>query len=274
MAPSANPQSRAASFTVLSLNLRFGLADDGANSWCYRSRYFPALFKSHGADFIAVQEANDFQIKFIAETLDGFDFIGQRLPAPPFWQNNVIFYKHSWQCLAADHFFLSPTPDIPSRFQESRWPRQCTLGLFACKSKRLIHVNTHFDFDSKVQVKSAKIILDRLSRHADEIPVVLTGDFNTQPQSPCHQTFTGRNQPQASKGPFFTDAFKAPFSGTHHGFSGQGNAKGHIDWILFRGGLKRLKAEVIKTDFDGLYPSDHFPLRAAFDFAPGARYGT
>jgi endonuclease/exonuclease/phosphatase family metal-dependent hydrolase len=273
MAP-APAQSLPAAFTSFSLNLRFGLADDGENSWCNRLKCFPALFKEHAADFIAVQEANDFQIKFIAETLYGYDFIGQRQPAPTFWQNNVIFYKRSWQCLEADHFFLSPTPDIPSRFTDSRWPRQCTMGLFGRENIQLIHINTHFDFEPEVQVKSAHIILDRLLSHPPDIPVILTGDFNSQPQSPCHQVFTGQYKPETFTGPFFTDAFKAPYSGTHHGFSGQSDDKGHIDWILFRGGLNPLKAEVINKKFEGIYPSDHFPVWATFDFAAGARYST
>lgn len=255
-------------FSVMSLNLRFGLAEDGENSWRFRSKCFPELFKHHLTDFIAVQEANDFQIKFLSDILKDFDFIGQRLPAPKFWQNNVIFYHRSWRCLFPDHFFLSPTPDIPSRFTDSRWPRQCTMGLFERDHRRLIYVNTHFDFKPDVQVKSAKIILSRLKRQPADLPVVLTGDFNSEPQGSCHRTFTGANTDKNGNGPNFRDAFKKPSSGTHHGFSGKSNDKGHIDWILFRDGLTVVETEVIKTDFDGIYPSDHFPVRAVFDFGP------
>ena len=83
-------------FSTLTFNLRFGLADDGPNSWDHRKKALPALFKKYHPDFIGLQEANDFQIDYLAEILTGYEFIGKRSPAPPYWQNNVIFYKNNF----------------------------------------------------------------------------------------------------------------------------------------------------------------------------------
>ena len=55
--------------SVLTLNLRFGLADDGPDSWQYRKRCFTAFFEKYRADFMGFQEANDFQIDFIHKIL-------------------------------------------------------------------------------------------------------------------------------------------------------------------------------------------------------------
>ena len=82
-------------FSALSLNLRFGLADDGPNSWRYRKRVYPALLEKQNADFIGFQEANDFQIEYLDRILANYNYIGKRSPAPSFWQNNVIFYKNA-----------------------------------------------------------------------------------------------------------------------------------------------------------------------------------
>ena len=79
--------------SVLTLNLRFGLADDGPNGWDYRKDSFPYFFEKHRKDFIGLQEANDFQTDFIDNILNDYNFIGKRNPAPSFWQNNIIFYK-------------------------------------------------------------------------------------------------------------------------------------------------------------------------------------
>ena len=115
-------------FSILTLNLRFGLADDGPQAWVHRRPRLRQFLETHDGDFMVFQEANDFQIDFLAECLPEYALIGKRHPAPPAWQNNVIFYRAPWKLDQSDHFYLSPTPDIPSRFAASLWPRQCTLG--------------------------------------------------------------------------------------------------------------------------------------------------
>ena len=250
--------------SVLTLNIRFGLADDGANSWRFRKEALPALFKQHATDFMAFQEVNDFQADDLAGILEGYGQVGQRVPAPSFWQNNVIFYRRPWKCIHRDHFFLSPTPDIPSRSRESRWPRQCTLAMFERGLRRIICINTHFDFKETVQIESATLIMDRLSQLPSDIPAVLMGDFNAPPGTPCHRIFVTRSHASAAAGePGFKNAFKAPFPPTHHGFSGVRIGE-HIDWILYRGDLFLTHSRVIDERFNGRYPSDHFPLTAGF----------
>ena len=128
----------------------------------------------------------------------------------------------------------------------------------------LICVNTHFDFDVSVQVDSAKLIVDRLSYLPLDVPVILMGDFNALPLSPCHNIFTGKGQKRASMEGFFKNAFKKPFPGTQHGFSG--NLDGdHIDWILYRGKIEIKDILVVHGTIDGRYPSDHFPIYATFE---------
>ena len=251
--------------SILTLNLRFGLADDGPNSWQYRKKCFPSLFEKYRADFIGFQEANDFQIGFLNKILTEYDLIGRRSPSPFFWQDNIIFYKKTWTCIYREHFFLSPTPTVPSRFRESLWPRQCTIGMFKNGDRKLICVNTHFDFDASVQIKSAKLIMERLSHLPSEVPVIIIGDFNALPLSPCHNIFTGHKQKTEAKRGYFRNAFKKPFPGTQHGFTGDLN-RDHIDWILYRGKIAKKDYIVIQDTIDGIYPSDHFPLYATFQW--------
>lgn len=250
-------------FSVISLNLRFGLAKDGPNSWQNRKRCFPALFDKYRVDFFGIQEANDFQTDFLNKTLVGYNFIGKRNNSPPFWQNNIIFYKKTWTCIYQDHFFLSPTPAIPSRFRESLWPRQCTIGKFKRGERKLICINTHFDFDASVQVESAKIIMERLFSMPSDVPVILIGDFNAIPMSPCYNIFTGLDQKLKSKDFCFDNVFSKPFPGTHHGFTGDRNGE-HIDWILYCGKIAIKDSMTIHDKVNDFYPSDHFPLYAAF----------
>jgi len=251
--------------SVLTLNLRFGLADDGINNWAFRKQALSPLFQKYRNDFIGLQEVNNFQADFIKDILYGYNYIGKRDPAPQFWQSNVIFYKNTWKCIYYEHFYLSLTPHTPSRFRESRWPRQCTLGIFEKNKLKLICVNTHFDFKVSVQVESAKIIMGRLSRLPADIPVVVLGDFNALPSSPAHMIFTGVNQTVSFKRSFLKNVFKKPFPCTHHKFTG--NVEGdHIDWILYSGNILLEECRVIYGTINGFYPSDHFPVCAEFSW--------
>jgi endonuclease/exonuclease/phosphatase family metal-dependent hydrolase len=137
------------------------------------------------------------------------------------------------------------------------------MGMFKNDNRMLICVNTHFDFDTSVQTKSAQLIMDRLLRFPSDIPVIMVGDFNATPFSPCYKIFTGHLRKPRKQEHYFKNAFKKPFPGTHHGFTGS-IAGDYIDWILYRGKIIKQESMVIRDTIDGLYPSDHFPLYATF----------
>ncbi len=249
----------------MTLNLRFGLAADGPNAWEHRKNLLPHLFESYPVDFIACQEVNDFQLVDLAAILGGYNLIGFRQPAPSFWQNNIIFSKKDWRIQGWEHFYLSHTPNIPSRRRDSRWPRQCTMGAFERASHRLTCINTHFDFKDTTQVFSAKLIKERLQQRPDSLPAVLMGDFNAPIGSRHYRIFRG--QTKKKNGLDFD--FKSPFGlkpcGTYHGFSGV-PGDDCIDWILHTDGIESGKAVVVRDHVGGSYFSDHFPVVAEFYF--------
>jgi endonuclease/exonuclease/phosphatase family metal-dependent hydrolase len=251
-------------FSVISFNIRFGLADDGTNNWPYRKHAVAGLFHKYPADFICVQELNDFQTEFMYKLLPKYNSIGVHKGAPDFWQNNVIFYRNTIECIDKQHFFLSETPSQPSISWGSRWPRQCTIGRYKAGSGELICINTHFDFEEPAQHKSAQLIWQKISTQFQDTPVILSGDFNAEPDSKTYRWLTGEFDETADTLPDFKETFKKPYPGTFHRFTGK-PITGLIDWILYRGDLRFKKCLVIKDSFDGMFPSDHFPLMAYFE---------
>lgn len=249
----------------MTLNIRFGLADDGANGWQHRRHLFPTLFQDYSTDFIACQEVNAFQVTDLAAMLKDYKYIGFRHPAPSFWQNNILFYRQDWQLKHASHFFLSPTPHMPSRFRASKWPRQCTMGSFHRGNHQITLINTHFDFDSSVQLSSARLIQDRLLQLPEIVPAVITGDFNGPIGSPHYHIFTNVTSDPENKGTPFYNAFQKNAIGTHHGFTGK-PGEDCIDWILHTKGVHPLETKIIEDHVDGSYYSDHFPVMATFSF--------
>lgn len=251
--------------SFLTFNLRFGLADDGENSWENRRQAVERLMAAHRPDFLAVQEANVFQAEFLARLMPDYLLAGVRQDAPRFWQNNVILSAPGWDLSSFRHFYLSATPEIPSRFADSRWPRQCTVGSYEKAGTRIVVADTHFDFAENVQKRSASLIMERLSVY--DSPVVLMGDFNASPSSACYRMLTGEGSPGSEPLKDVFDSCDSDFnSGTHHGFTGRADCeKGRIDWVLYRGFAGVAEKAIIRDSCCGRYPSDHFPVKAVLE---------
>ncbi len=114
----------------MSFNLRFGLADDGANSWQNRKLLCAEILKLYPPTFIGVQESNHFQTRFLIQNLKDHEFIGWYNKSREQWQSNLIFYHNTWECLKAKHYFLSTTPDVESTLPGSKWPGSKTHAFF------------------------------------------------------------------------------------------------------------------------------------------------
>jgi endonuclease/exonuclease/phosphatase family metal-dependent hydrolase len=103
-----------------------------------------------------------------------------------------------------------------------------------------------------------------MTSQLQDIPAILAGDFNTEPDSKTYRWFTGQIDAGMNLRPDFQETFKNPYPGTYHRFTGR-PIVGLIDWILYRGAIRLKDCLVIEDSFDGLYPSDHFPVMASFE---------
>jgi endonuclease/exonuclease/phosphatase family metal-dependent hydrolase len=240
--------------TAMTMNLRFGLADDGDNSWQNRKQLCADVLKRYSPNFLGVQESNHFQTRFLIQTLMDHHFIGWHNLDNERWQSNLIFYHNTWKCLKSRHYFLSPTPDVESALPGSKWPRQCVIGLFQRAFYTIIVANTHFDFAESVQQKSAALVIRFLSEFPNDCPVIITGDFNSNPGSKAHDCFYTNG---------FCEVFDNQHSTTFHNFTGKTTGD-HIDWILYRGNIKIVQKKIITDAFFGRYLSDHYPVMAGF----------
>ena len=84
--------------------------------------------------------------------------------------------------------------------------------------------------------------------------MVLTGDFNTTPDSDAHAVLAGILQDAWTTAPRVEG-----IDATFHGFTGKADRR--IDWIFVRGAqLESITS--VTTRWNHRYPSDHFPLVA------------
>ena len=174
---------------VMSYNIRLGVADDGTNSWKYRCPATIEMLKDQKPDVFGVQEAHDFQIAFINEFCREYKCAGVgREDGKKKGEHMSIFWnKKTVKLIKWGTFWLSETPEVPSKGWDARHKRTATWALMKDKKtgNKFYYVNTHLDHRGKeAQKNGLKLIVERIgSINPEGYPMVLTGDFNIKPDN-------------------------------------------------------------------------------------------
>ncbi len=170
--------------SVVSYNMRVGTANDGENSWEFRKGATAEMIKSLQPDLIGVQEAMKFQADYIAENCPEYGCYGvAREDGVAKGEHMSIFYKKEVFNLLDSHtFWLSETPDVPSKGWDASYKRTATIAFLEHKAsgKKFYYVNTHLDHKGKLAQKNGLLlIVERIENiNPDRLPLILSGDFN------------------------------------------------------------------------------------------------
>ena len=176
---------------VMSYNIRMGIAKDGTNSWEFRCPATIEMLNAQKPDVFGVQEAFEFQIRFIEEYCRDYKSVGVgRDDGKKKGEYMSIFWnKKTVSLLKWGTFWLSETPDKPSKGWDAHCRRTATWALMKDKKtgKKFYFVNTHLDHKGKeAQKNGLKLIVDRIeSINPQGYPMILTGDFNIKPNNPA-----------------------------------------------------------------------------------------
>jgi len=97
----------------------------------------------------------------------------------------LLFRKDRFECLESGQFWLNPKPDLPMGFawEPLSLPRYVNWVHLRQKSNgfEFLYMNTHFfDNDGPNKEASATLVHETFASHAEHLPIILTGDFNTQ----------------------------------------------------------------------------------------------
>lgn len=280
LATAANGRATAVEpLRVMSFNVRYGTAPDGENAWPKRRDLAFAVVRDFAPDVLCLQEALDFQIDELLAAVPGYVRLGVgRDDGKNQGEFSAVLYrKERLRELVSDTFWLSDTPDVPgSKHWGNEITRICTWTSFVDRSAERSPqagdpalgkpvsfrvYNTHWDHQSQpARERSARLMTNTIAAHvADKLPVLVTGDFNAAEDNPAFRALLG--------GPAgLADTFRklhpqAKEVGTFHGFQGT-VAGGKIDAILASRHWQVLDAEIVRTQRDGRFPSDHFPVTA------------
>ncbi len=253
---------------VMTYNIRLATDSDKENSWTKRKGEALALMNYYHPDYFGVQEALPQQMEDIKNGMKNYNAIGVgRDDGSNKGEFSALFYDTTkLQMLQSGTFWLSETPEKPSKGWDAAYNRICTYALFKMKKggKRFWTFNIHFDHVGNVaRVNSSKLILEKIKEFdTKNYPVVLTGDFN----------LTEDSEPIKIISKNFSDTYYSTKT-THYGPKGTFTAfdvnvipKDRIDYI-FTKGFDCLSHRTINDRRENLlYPSDHFPVLADLKF--------
>lgn len=248
---------------VMSFNIRFGTANDGENHWNFRKDKVKDLINYYEADFIGMQEAQKFQIEYLLENNPLYSFLGKPRTDEIDSEFSCIFYlKNKYKVLEENTFWLSETPEKPTKSWDAALPRIVTYALFEnIKTKKKVWlINTHFDHVGKIaRQKSAEIILKKIKelQSKNNVPAILTGDFNSTTEDAWMKPLFENLQEASSK------SITKPYGGTAtwNGFKFNEKPTEQIDFIFSSKNNTGVKKFRTITDFyDFKYPSDHLPI--------------
>jgi endonuclease/exonuclease/phosphatase family metal-dependent hydrolase len=247
---------------VMSYNIRCGFCEDSSsvNNWSNRKYLIAYLIKSYKPDLIGLQEAEMFQVNELIEMLDEYDWYGvSREDGKQKGESTAILYKKKrFKPLTKKTFWLSDTPNLVSKGWDAALKRTVTIIKF--KDKKLnyefYYANTHFDhIGEKARTESSSLIVNLLSKYSDKYPVIFSGDLN--------YTSTSEGYKILSSKLLDTKTISEKESGGNITFNGFGNdiqPDNKIDFIFVNDKVKVLNHIVDTTLFNGLYPSDHYPV--------------
>lgn len=254
---------------VMTYNIKYDNPSDTANNWQSRKEFLISQLNFYAPDIFGTQEGLHNQLEDIQRELKNYKYIGiGRDEGNSKGEYSAIFYNSKkYEVENESTFWLSPTPEKPSKGWDAALNRICTYATFKNKKsgKEFLVFNTHFDHVGNVaRLESSRLILQKMKElNPKNLPVVLTGDFNLDSTSEGVIAIKKEmldSHLEAGENAFGPD-------GTFNGFHFEKPVKNKIDFVFIsKNDFSVLKSGILSDSKSLKYPSDHFPVIAYLDF--------
>lgn len=255
-------QNTYGSLNVMTYNIRYNNPGDSINAWPNRKEWVKSLVMFYDTDILSIQEGLSDQVDYL-QTATGFAVEGVgRDDGKKAGEFTAIYYNPKrFVKRVSGHFWLSETPEIPSKGWDAAIVRICTwIRLYDKVRKQEFFVfNTHYDHLGAVaRVRSSELIQKQIPLIAGDFPVILTGDLNVTPETESVgtlRTFLSDAREVSQEPPYGPE-------GSFSGFKFTAPLKDRIDYIFTSKQLKVLKYGILSDSKDQRFPSDHLPVLA------------
>lgn len=261
----SEPKNEPSDIVIMSYNIRNSKANDGENSWENRKGATSAMLDTINPDVFGIQEAYPNQIQHIIENCPRYKYYGVgRENGISSGEHMAIFYNTDViELLKSGTYWLSDTPDVPSKGWDAYCKRTATWALMQVKAdgRLFYYVNTHLDHKGvEARKNGLALIVDKIAEMNKEgYPMVLTGDFNVEPGDECLSDLNTKMKDARQT---------ALMSDTKPSFQGFGlYPETIIDYIYYKGFSQCKEFRVVNETFVNIpYISDHFPIIAKLTF--------
>ena len=215
------------------------------NGWDDRKDYLCDMINFESFDVFGVQEARYPQITDMLERLPDYNYIGVgRDDGVQKGEHCAIFYRRKeYKVLDQGNFWLSETPDVPSKGWGAKYYRVCTWGLFQNKkTKELFYfINTHVNW-GPASPNSAKMLVEFVKTKCTKTDnVILTADFNATQDSELYKIITSNGFEDT----YESSKYRFAPTGTGQGFRTNYFTHRRIDHIFVSKGIKSSRYGVL-----------------------------
>ena len=252
---------------AISYNIRYDGHSDLAPDSLQRKDPIVAQLQKERPTIIGFQEVLNKQLEDLKVALPSYLAVGVgRDDGQLAGEFAPIFYDTTrYQLLQSATFWLSPTPEVPSKGWDAALNRICTFALLESKydRKKLWVLNTHFDhLGTDARLHSAELLVEKFAELTQEVaaPLLLLGDFNAEPDSYVYQLLS-RHFSDLSCSIRHRELCSGP---TFNAFTLSESDDKIIDYFFGSPELLSIRFEVLHSKFDRSYPSDHFPIALTF----------
>ncbi len=256
---------------VMSYNIRLDLESDGPNRWSERRDQFIEQIRLLQPAILGLQEVVEGQKRDLEQALPGYAFVGvardDGRSAGEY--SNLAIDQSLFSVGSGGTFWLSPTPDVPSKGWDAAYRRIATWAHLVRRSdgRRFLALNTHLDnAGATARLEGAREIVRWLAanRSSGE-SLIVTGDLNAEPGSPPVDALTSpalglRDSRLISREPPI-----GPI-GTFNDFEALPKESQRIDYVLTDPAIEVDRYAVLAMHGEGgRVASDHFPVVADLD---------
>lgn len=266
--------THAQALDVMTYNIRCGSCEppEHTNYWKKRKYLVAHLIKIHNPDIIGLQEAEIPQVEDLVEMLDDYSWVGVgREDGKEKGETTAILFRHNrFSLQGQQHLWLSQTPQQVSRGWDASYRRTLSIAKLgdAATKQSLFVFNSHFDNNGELaRQESAKLLLAEVAKMEAQGAIVVTGDFNFNAGAKGYDIIT---QTLADAGKIST----TPATGgnkTFNDFGANTEENNKIDFVFVKKDAKVLTHKVDTTTYNGLYPSDHYPVIVRLDLSAPAQ---
>lgn len=219
---------------------------------------------------LGTQELLSNQFNDLSGLLTGYQGVGVgRLDGVESGEYCAVFFrKDRFTLLDSGTFWLSETPEVVGSLG---WDGACEriatwVVLRDRDGRELFFIDTHLDHVGQVaRDEGVSLLMKRIETLSGGRPVILTGDFNSEPGSSVVAHVQKDGVLRDAK------AIAAQRSGTDWSFSDFGQIpeaeRPLLDYIFVSGDIEAVRYEVLPDTFDGGYVSDHAPVMAVVKIA-------